>query len=69
MFRVSHTSRSVTCKQCKDKLVKGELRVDRKGGRQGVFHAICVFNTFVGVTGQIEDIQVILFLQRIIFIS
>jgi len=47
----------VTCKQCKDKLVKGELRVDRGGGRQGVFHAICVFNTFVGVRGQIEDIQ------------
>jgi len=37
--------------------VKGELRVDRRGGRQGVFHASCVFNTFVGVRGQIEDIQ------------
>jgi len=45
LFRVSHTTRVVSCKQCKVKLVRGELRVDK--GQRGAFHAKCVFDSFV----------------------
>ena len=53
--KVSYTLRVVSCKQCKGKLVIGELRVD-KGTRQGAYHARCIFDSFAG-RKQGEDIQ------------
>jgi len=40
-YKVSYASRVVSCKSCKGKLVKGELRVDR--GKQGAYHVACLF--------------------------
>jgi len=54
-YKVSYTLRVVSCKQCKGKLVKGELRVD-KVTRQGAYHARCIFDSFAG-RKQDEDIQ------------
>eukprot|EP00092_Neocalanus_flemingeri_P053809 GFUD01063310.1.p1 GENE.GFUD01063310.1~~GFUD01063310.1.p1 ORF type:complete len:345 (+),score=120.45 GFUD01063310.1:87-1121(+) len=56
MFKVSHTSRLVSCKKCKDKLVRGELRIDKRPSR-GVFHARCVFDSFVEGSRQTGVIQ------------
>jgi len=55
LYKVSYTPRVVSCKQCKGKLVRGELRVD-KGTRQGAYHARCIFDSFAG-RKQGEDIQ------------
>jgi len=44
-YKVSYTSRVVSCKSCNGKLVKGELRVDR--GKQGAYHAACLFDNLV----------------------
>jgi len=52
LYRVSHTTRVVSCKQCKSKLVRGELRVDK--GQRGAYHAKCVFEA---VRRQDGDIQ------------
>jgi len=42
-YRVFYTARVVSCKQCKGKLARGDLRVDR--GKQGAYHPTCFFNS------------------------
>jgi len=44
-YRVFYTARVVSCKQCKGKLARGDLRVDR--GKQGAYHPACFFNSLV----------------------
>jgi len=54
LYKVSYTARVVSCKQCKVKLARGDLRVDR--GKQGAYHPACLFNSFL-CKKQGEDVQ------------
>ena len=42
-FKVSNTVRAVICRQCKQQVIRGELRIDRIG-KQGAYHAKCIFD-------------------------
>jgi len=42
-FKVSYTVRAVTCRQCKQQVNRGELRINRIG-KQGAYHAKCIFD-------------------------
>ena len=59
--RVSRTARPVACQHCRDRLARGDLRLDllRPGGTvKAVYHAGCAFSPTVQLSLQVGHIIV-----------
>jgi len=57
MFKISNTARAASCRHCKNKLQKGDLRVDKRAAPgPGIYHAECVWlNPMLKAVEQIVD--------------